>query len=120
MTLAGCLTQQDHAKVGGPHPLPAGRAFMTFAFGWYGYPGTGSNALRSKSPMGSGADLLAYMAEREKLCRERATAAEDVETRLNWEDTADEWRALIEQVERQRENEGEFAPLVPNSLSTLH
>jgi hypothetical protein len=93
---------------------------MTFAFGWYGYPGTGSNALRSKSPMGSGADLLAYMAEREKLCRERATAAEDVETRLNWEDTADEWRALIEQVERQRENEGEFAPLVPNSLSTLH
>lgn len=71
--------------------------------------------------MGPGADLLAYMAEREKLCRERAAECEDYEVRRNWEDSADEWRALIEQVERQSEGHQEIAPLLPARLMTnLH
>ncbi len=67
--------------------------------------------------MGPGADLLAYMAEREKLCRERATASEDYETRRNWEDSAGEWRALIEQVKRQQEGHQEIAPWAPSTVA---
>ncbi len=71
--------------------------------------------------MGMGADLLAYMAERERLCRERAAACDDFESRKTWEDAAAEWRALIEQVGRQRAGDEEIAPLVPASwANTLH